>query len=60
VRDRDLAVLSPKPGAGEREVKLPSGYWTSWGGQFEQLVSAANRWPIVVPLALDHLCCCCS
>ena len=33
-------------------MKLPAGYWIDWGGQFEQLISAAKRLPIVVPLAL--------
>ena len=35
-----------------RDVKLPAGYWIGWGGQFEQLVSAAKRLTIVVPVAL--------
>jgi len=34
------------------KVKLPSGYWIGWGGQFEQLVSAKQRLTIVVPIAL--------
>ena len=33
-------------------MKLPAGYWIGWGGQFEQLVSAAKRLTIVVPVAL--------
>ncbi len=33
-------------------VKLPSGYWLAWGGQFEQLILAAERLQIVIPLAL--------
>ncbi|MGL1479683.1 efflux RND transporter permease subunit, partial [Vibrio parahaemolyticus] len=36
----------------EAKVKLPSGYWIGWGGQFEQLVSATRRLTIVVPIAL--------
>ena len=32
-------------------VKIPAGYWTTWGGQFEQLQSAAKRLQ-VVPVAL--------
>ncbi|MGK3946395.1 efflux RND transporter permease subunit, partial [Streptomyces caeruleatus] len=35
-----------------QKVKLPAGYWIGWGGQFEQLVSAAKRLTIVVPVAL--------
>jgi cobalt-zinc-cadmium resistance protein CzcA len=34
------------------EVTIPAGYWTDWGGQFEQLISAARRLQIVVPVAL--------
>jgi cobalt-zinc-cadmium resistance protein CzcA len=34
------------------DVKLPAGYWTTWGGQFEQLQSAAKRLQVVVPVAL--------
>jgi cobalt-zinc-cadmium resistance protein CzcA len=53
VRDRDLGgFVAEARQAVEREVRLPSGYWMSWGGQFEQLVSASHRLAIVVPLAL--------
>ncbi|WDT78611.1 MAG: efflux RND transporter permease subunit [Candidatus Manganitrophus sp.] len=31
---------------------MPAGYWTTWGGHFEQLQSAAKRLQIVVPVAL--------
>jgi cobalt-zinc-cadmium resistance protein CzcA len=34
------------------EVDVPAGYWTAWGGQFEQLLSARQRLTVVVPLAL--------
>jgi cobalt-zinc-cadmium resistance protein CzcA len=33
-------------------VKLPSGYWTEYGGTFEQLISAKQRLSIVVPISL--------
>ena len=33
-------------------VQIPPGYWIAWGGQFEQLQSAAERLQIVVPAAL--------
>jgi heavy metal efflux system protein len=33
-------------------VKLPSGYYLSWGGQFENQQRAAARLAIVVPIAL--------
>ncbi len=34
------------------QVTIPAGYWTIWGGQFEQLQSATQRLQIVVPVAL--------
>jgi cobalt-zinc-cadmium resistance protein CzcA len=34
------------------EVALPAGYWLDYGGTFEQLISAAQRLQLVVPLAL--------
>ena len=53
VRDRDLGsfVSEVQKRVGE-QVKLPSGYWIGWGGQFEQLVGASQRLAIVVPVAL--------
>jgi cobalt-zinc-cadmium resistance protein CzcA len=53
VRGRDLGsfVNEAQQRIGER-VRLPSGYWIGWGGQFEQLVSASRRLTIVVPIAL--------
>lgn len=33
-------------------VAIPPGYWTAWGGQFEQLISARERLQVVVPVAL--------
>ena len=53
VRGRDLGSFVQE--AGDRiasDVQVPAGYWTSWGGQFEQLQSAAKRLQIVVPVAL--------
>lgn len=31
---------------------MPAGYWTQWGGTFEQLQSASQRLQLVVPLSL--------
>ncbi|BAU77213.1 CusA/CzcA family heavy metal efflux RND transporter [Metapseudomonas furukawaii] len=53
VRGRDIGSFVQE--AGDRiaqDVKIPAGYWTTWGGQFEQLQSAAKRLQIVVPVAL--------
>lgn len=51
VRDRDIGsfVLEARS-LLEKEIHLPSGYWMSWGGQFENLVKAKARLMIVVPL----------
>ena len=53
VRGRDLGSFVPDAEAQiQKEVKLPPGYWMSWGGTFEQLQSATQRLKIVVPLSL--------
>jgi len=53
VRGRDIGSFVEDAGEViEREVQVPAGYWISWGGQFEQLQSAAKRLQIVVPVAL--------
>jgi cobalt-zinc-cadmium resistance protein CzcA len=36
----------------DTQVRLPPGYWTEWGGQFEQLQNATKRLSVVVPVAL--------
>jgi cobalt-zinc-cadmium resistance protein CzcA len=36
----------------QAEVSLPSGHWLDYGGTFKQLVSAAQRLLLVVPLTL--------
>ena len=53
VRGRDLGSFVAEAQARiQEEVSIPVGYWTDWGGQFEQLISAAERLRIVVPIAL--------
>jgi len=53
VRGRDLGSFVQEAGETiNSSVQIPVGYWTSWGGQFEQLQSAAKRLQIVVPVAL--------
>jgi len=53
VRGRDLGSFVAEAGTAlEQRVKVPPGYWTTWGGQFENLQSAAKRLQIVVPVAL--------
>lgn len=54
VRGRDLGSFVKEAEARIAEdVEVPPGYWVTWGGQFEQLVSATERLQIVVPLALS-------
>jgi cobalt-zinc-cadmium resistance protein CzcA len=53
VRGRDIgSFVAEAEQALQRQVKVPAGYWTAWGGQFEQLQSATRRLQIVVPVAL--------
>ena len=53
VRGRDLGSFVQEATASlDAKVQIPAGYWTTWGGQFEQLQSAAKRLQIVVPVAL--------
>jgi len=53
VRGRDIgSFVADAQGHLEQQIKIPSAYWTTWGGQFEQLQSATQRLEIVVPVAL--------
>jgi len=53
VRGRDIGSFVTEAQAQlDAKVKIPSGYWTTWGGTFEQLQSATARLQIVVPVAL--------
>jgi cobalt-zinc-cadmium resistance protein CzcA len=53
VRGRDLGGFVTEAQLAVREkVSLSPGYWLSWGGQYEHLLSANKRLSIVVPLAL--------
>lgn len=53
VRGRDIgSFVEEAEAALIAQVKVPAGYWTTWGGQFEQLKEASERLRIVVPVAL--------
>jgi len=53
VRNRDLGSFVEEAQAlVNKKIQIPTGYWVSWGGQFEQLLSAAKRLQIVIPVAL--------
>jgi len=53
VRGRDLgSFVQEAEQLIHKEVRIPPGYWITWGGQFEQMISAAQRLQIVIPVAL--------
>ncbi len=53
VRGRDIGSFVEE---AERKIKedvtIPANYWISWGGQFEQMMSAMKRLRTVIPIAL--------
>ncbi len=53
VRGRDIGsfVVQAQQQLAQ-QVNIPSAYWTTWGGTFEQMQSATQRLQIVVPVAL--------
>jgi heavy metal efflux system protein len=53
VRGRDIgSFVKDAQAAIDQRVKLPPGYYLTWGGTFENLQRASARLLIVVPLAL--------
>lgn len=53
LRGRDTAsFVNEAQAAVEREVKLPSGYYFEWGGNFKNLEEARARLLILAPVAL--------
>lgn len=53
VRGRDIASFVKEAQAAiDKDIKVPAGYYLTWGGQFENLQRATSRLLIVVPLAL--------
>ena len=53
VRDRDLgSFIREVQDRVDAEVAIPAGYWVTYGGTFEQLISAAKRLQLVVPAVL--------
>jgi cobalt-zinc-cadmium resistance protein CzcA len=53
VRGRDLGgfVAEVRQRLNDK-LETPAGYWIDYGGAFEQLISAAQRLSVVVPVAL--------
>ena len=53
VRNRDLgSFVQDVQQAVKDQVDVPAGYWVTYGGTFEQLISASKRLQVVVPAAL--------
>lgn len=53
VRDRDIqGLVTAIQQKIEAQIKLPSGYFVRYGGQFENLQEAIQRLSIAVPVAL--------
>lgn len=53
VRGRDVkSVVSEIRQKLDKQLKLPAGYFVTYGGQFENLVEASARLAVAVPIAL--------
>ncbi len=53
VRKRDVqSVIDEVTAKIDKQVSLPTGYYISYGGQFQNLVAARDRLAIAVPVAL--------
>ncbi len=53
VRDRDLeSVVKDVQNILDDKLKLPAGYYVTYGGQFENLRTAKKRLAIAIPVAL--------
>ena len=53
VRGRDIGSFVDEAQANiARDVKLPPGSWTEWGGQFQNLQEAVRRLEIVIPVCM--------
>jgi heavy metal efflux system protein len=53
VRGRDIgSFVKDAQSAIDKQIRLPEGYYISWGGQFENLQRASFMLAIVVPIAL--------
>lgn len=53
VRGRDLgSFVEEVQQTVAQRVELPEGYWLDYGGTFEQLISATQRFTLIVPMTL--------
>jgi cobalt-zinc-cadmium resistance protein CzcA len=53
VRGRDIkSVVEEIQAKLDKSLKLPSGYYITYGGQFENLIEASKRLSVALPIAL--------
>ena len=53
VRGRDVqSIVTDLQGKVDADLKLPAGYFITYGGTFENLIEAKQRLSVVVPIAL--------
>lgn len=53
VRGRDVqSIVKELQQKADQKIKLPAGYYTTYGGAFENLVAAKERLSIAVPVSL--------
>lgn len=53
VRGRDIqSVVDDVRAALEQNLRIPAGYYITYGGEFENLIAARNRLSLTVPVAL--------
>src|SRR5262249_12667355 len=53
VRGRDIATFVEEAKQRlDRDVQLPTGFFTIWAGEYERLQSATRQLAVVVPIAL--------
>lgn len=54
INDRDIGTFVAEAKEKiKKNVKLPSGYYITWGGQFENSERATNRLLIIAPIAIS-------
>lgn len=52
VRGRDVGSFVQEARKKVEALELPSGYWLSWSGAYEQLTTATRRLALIVPAVL--------
>jgi cobalt-zinc-cadmium resistance protein CzcA len=56
VQGRDLdGFVAEAQSRIDRSVPMPSGYYLSWGGQFENMERAIGRLAIIIPITISAI-----